>query len=67
MELLLYSQTLTKKKRLVISAASAIDTNGVSFFGELRKAMEKKGVEASNTNTYILPLLNYLLSANLIN
>lgn len=35
---------------LDMSAASAIDTNGVSFFGELRKAMEKKGVEVVLVN-----------------
>ena len=30
-----------------LSAVSAIDTSGVSLFKNLRKAMEKKGVEAS--------------------
>ncbi|KAH9746362.1 putative sulfate transporter 3.3 [Citrus sinensis] len=32
---------------LEMSAVSAIDTSGTSFFKDLRKAMEKKGVEAS--------------------
>ncbi|KAH7570980.1 hypothetical protein JRO89_XS05G0233200 [Xanthoceras sorbifolium] len=32
---------------LEMSAVSAIDTNGVSFFKDFRKAMEKKGVEAT--------------------
>lgn len=30
---------------LEMSAVSAIDTSGTSFFGDLRKAMDKKGVE----------------------
>lgn len=30
-----------------LSAVSAIDTNGVSFFDDLRKALEKQSLEAS--------------------
>jgi anti-anti-sigma regulatory factor len=40
-------QTITHILIFILSAVSAIDTSGVSLFKDLRKAMEKKGVEAS--------------------
>ncbi|KAL0430259.1 UNVERIFIED_CONTAM: putative sulfate transporter 3.3 [Sesamum radiatum] len=36
---------------LDLSAVSAIDTNGVSFFKDLKMALEKKNLEASHTKT----------------
>ncbi|KAK2965406.1 hypothetical protein RJ640_001483 [Escallonia rubra] len=37
---------------LDLSAVSAIDTNGVSFIKDLRKALEMKGLEASETKKH---------------
>ncbi|KAL0380863.1 UNVERIFIED_CONTAM: putative sulfate transporter 3.3 [Sesamum angustifolium] len=42
---------------LDLSAVSAIDTNGVSFFKDLKMALEKKNLEASHTKITSLHLL----------
>ncbi|KAJ0038074.1 hypothetical protein Pint_22273 [Pistacia integerrima] len=45
---------------LDMSAVSAIDTSGVSFFKDLRKIMEKKGVQAS-INKLLLHFIQLVL------
>lgn len=44
---------------ICLSAVSAIDTSGVSFFKDLRKTMEQKGVEAS-INKLLLLLYKFI-------
>ncbi|KAL0288454.1 UNVERIFIED_CONTAM: putative sulfate transporter 3.3 [Sesamum calycinum] len=49
---------------LDLSAVSAIDTNGVSFFKDLKMALEKKNLEASHTKTLHFTSLHLLVLVN---